>query len=91
LSNETLVAGRSKPIRETEEIFLINGVEHRNNCALDDFLFQRRNPKRSPFFVIFMTIVSKGSDQIPVSGGAYFAAFTVPAPRCALERTLRKA
>jgi hypothetical protein len=29
-----------KPVREAEEVFLVDGVEHRNGGALDDFVFQ---------------------------------------------------
>ena len=42
-----------KPVREAEEVFLIDGVEHRNSCALDDFVFQRSYSQRALFAVSF--------------------------------------
>ncbi len=35
-----------KPVREAEEVFLIDRVEHRDDRALDNLVFQRRDTQR---------------------------------------------
>ena len=42
-----LAAPWSEPIREPEKIRLVDGVQHLDRRALDDFVFQRRDPQRS--------------------------------------------
>jgi hypothetical protein len=40
-----------KPVREPEEVFLIDGVEHRDERALNDLVFQRSDAQRALFVV----------------------------------------
>src|SRR3989449_2251603 len=41
-----LAAPRPEPVREAEEIGLVDGVQHLDRCALDNLVLQRRDPKR---------------------------------------------
>jgi hypothetical protein len=38
---------RSKTIRETEKVLLVNPIENFGHCLLHDFVFQRRDPERT--------------------------------------------
>jgi hypothetical protein len=40
-------ASGPEPIREPEEIFLVDRVQHLNNRTLDDFVLQRRDAERA--------------------------------------------
>jgi hypothetical protein len=42
-----LAAPRPKPIRESEEILLVDRVHHLDHRALDDLVLHRRDAKRS--------------------------------------------
>jgi len=42
-----------KPVREAEEVFLVDGVEYRNGGALDDFVFQCSYSQRALSAVSF--------------------------------------
>lgn len=42
-----LAALGSEPIREPEELLLVDRLQDRSNGALDDLVFQRRDPERS--------------------------------------------
>src|SRR5208282_1135128 len=37
----------SEPVRETKKIRFVDGVQHLDRRALDDFVFQRRDSERS--------------------------------------------
>lgn len=37
----------SKPIREPKEVFLVDGIEHRDERTLNDLVFQRGNTQRT--------------------------------------------
>src|SRR5262245_65710435 len=39
-------SSRSEPVREPEEVLLVDGVEHHDACALDDLVFQSRDCQR---------------------------------------------
>ena len=39
-----LAALRPESIREPEEVFLVDRIEHRYHCSLENFIFQRRDP-----------------------------------------------
>ena len=41
-----LAAPRPKPVREAEEVRLVDGVQHLDGGALNDFVFQRGNTER---------------------------------------------
>jgi hypothetical protein len=38
---------RSEPMREPEEVFLVDRVQHRDRCPLDDLVFQSRDRERA--------------------------------------------
>jgi hypothetical protein len=42
-----LAAFRSEPIREPEEVFLVDRAQHRRRGSLDDFVFESRDRERS--------------------------------------------
>jgi len=42
-----LAALRAEPVREAEEIFLVNPVEHRDRRPLDDLVLNSSNSKRA--------------------------------------------
>ncbi len=44
-----LTASRPKPVGESPKVFLINLIEDRDHSALDNLVFQRRNPQRPLF------------------------------------------
>lgn len=46
-----LTASGPKPVREAEEVFLIDRVEHCDSRALNDFVFQRSNTERALFAI----------------------------------------
>ena len=44
-----LATFRSEPVAEAEEIFLINGIQHRDGRPLDDLVLQGRDRERALF------------------------------------------
>ena len=42
-----LTACWAEPIREPEEVYLIDLIENHDHCTLDDFVLQRRDTQRS--------------------------------------------
>src|SRR5712691_5562310 len=42
-----LVSPGPEPIRKTQEVGFVDGIQHLHGRALDDFVFQRRNSERS--------------------------------------------
>jgi hypothetical protein len=42
-----LAACRAEPIRESEEVFLVDRIEHRDDRTLDDLVLQRRDSQRA--------------------------------------------
>ena len=42
-----LTASRSEPIREPEEVFFVDCVEHLHHCTLNDLIFQCGDPQRA--------------------------------------------
>src|SRR5215831_11609945 len=42
-----LVASRSEPVGEVEEVGFVNGIQHLDRRPLDDFVFQRCDSERS--------------------------------------------
>ena len=44
-----LVTLGPKAIRESEEVFLVYRIQHRDHRTLDYFIFQRSDPQRTSF------------------------------------------
>jgi hypothetical protein len=42
-----LTALRSEPVREPEEVFLVDRVQHRCHCPLDNLVLKRSNSERA--------------------------------------------
>jgi len=42
-----LATPRSEPVREPEEVFFVDCVEHLHHCTLNDLIFQRGDPQRT--------------------------------------------
>src|SRR6266404_4097185 len=42
-----LAASRSEPVREPEEIFFVDCVQHLHHSTLNDLIFQRGDPQRA--------------------------------------------
>jgi hypothetical protein len=59
-------ASRPETMRAVEEIGFVNGVEHFGHCALDDFVFKRRNAER-PLPFIGLGNVGSPNRQGPIS------------------------
>src|ERR1700721_1391138 len=51
-----LAASRTKTIREVEEVLLINMVEDRDHCVLDDLVLQCGDPERTLPSVAFLDV-----------------------------------
>ena len=42
-----LTASRSKPVREPQEVFFVDCIQHLHHSALNDLIFQRGDPQRA--------------------------------------------
>jgi hypothetical protein len=42
-----LTASRSEPVREPQEIFFVDCIQHLHHSALNDLIFQRGDPQRA--------------------------------------------
>src|ERR1700675_790237 len=56
-----LAAHRPEPIREPEEVLLVDRVEHREHCPLDDLVLESRDRERALFAIRLR--------YVPPSGG----------------------
>jgi hypothetical protein len=64
-SSVWLAAPRPEPVREAEEVRFIDGVEHLDSGALNDFVFQRGNTER-PLPPVFLRDVHPTNRLRPV-------------------------
>jgi hypothetical protein len=55
-----LAAFRSEPIRETEEVFLVDRAQHRSRGSLDDFVFEGHNRERTLAPVFLRNVAPTG-------------------------------
>ena len=60
-----LTAFWSEPIREPEEVFLVDRAQHRSRGSLDDFVFEGRNRERT-LAAVFLRHVAPAGRQRPV-------------------------
>jgi hypothetical protein len=60
-----LAAPWPEPVREPEEILLVDRAQHRRRGPLDDFVFQRRDRERA-FAAVFLRNVAPPGRQCPV-------------------------
>ena len=60
-----LTAFWSEPIREPEEVFLVDRAQHRSHGSLDDFVFEGRNRERT-LAAVFLRNVAPAGRQRPV-------------------------
>jgi hypothetical protein len=49
-----LAASWSKSVRKAKKVLLVNRIEHLHHGSLDDFIFQRSNPKRPFSPILFL-------------------------------------
>ena len=55
-----LAALRPEPVREAQEVLLVDRVEHFHQRPLDDLVFERRNPQRPHAAVCFRDVLTPG-------------------------------
>jgi hypothetical protein len=61
-----LTAPGSESIRTSEEVFLIDRIEHRDHRSLDDFVFQCGDPQRA-LFAVFLRYEPPSDGQLRIS------------------------
>jgi hypothetical protein len=63
-----LAASRSEPIREPEEVFLVDRAQQRSHCSLDDFVFEGGN-REWAFTTILLRNVAPTGWLRPIRSG----------------------